>query len=34
MYAYLKGELEGLTEEGIIVEVNSIGYNVRMPKEM
>ncbi len=34
MYAYLKGELEGLTEEGIIVEVNGIGYNVRMPKEM
>lgn len=34
MYAYLKGELEGVTEEGIIVEVNSIGYNVRMPKEM
>ncbi len=34
MYAYLKGELEGITEEGIVVEVNGIGYNVRMPKEM
>ena len=33
MYAYLKGELEGITEEGIIVEVNGIGYNVRVPKE-
>lgn len=34
MYAYLKGELEGITEDGIIVEVNNIGYNVRIPKEM
>lgn len=34
MYAYLKGELEGISEEGIVVEVNGIGYNVRMPKEM
>ena len=34
MYAYLKGQLEGITEEGIIVEVNQIGYNVRLPKEM
>lgn len=33
MYAYLKGELEGVTEEGIVVEVNGIGYNVRIPKE-
>ncbi len=34
MYAYLKGELEAVTEDGIVVEVNNIGYNVRMPKEM
>lgn len=34
MYAYLKGELEDITEEGIVVEVNGIGYNVRVPKEM
>lgn len=34
MYAYLKGELEDITEEGIVVEVNNIGYNVRIPKEM
>lgn len=34
MYAYLKGELEGITEDGIIVEVNNVGYNVRIPKEM
>ena len=33
MYAYLKGELEGITEDGIIVEVNGVGYNVRIPKE-
>lgn len=33
MYAYLKGELEDTTEEGIVVEVNGIGYNVRIPKE-
>lgn len=34
MYAYLKGELEGITEDGIIVDVNGIGYNVRIPKEI
>ena len=33
MYAYLKGELEDITEDGIVVEVNGIGYNVRIPKE-
>ena len=33
MYAYLKGELEDITEDGIVVEVNGIGYNVRLPKE-
>ena len=33
MYAYFKGELEGITEEGVIVEVNGIGYNIRIPKE-
>lgn len=34
MYAYLKGELEDITEDGIVVEVNGIGYNVRIPKEV
>lgn len=34
MYAYLKGELEGITEDGIIVDVNGIGYNVRISKEI
>ena len=34
MYAYLKGELEDITEDGIVVEVNGIGYNVRIPKEI
>lgn len=33
MYAYLKGELEAITEEGIVVETGEIGYNVRMPGE-
>lgn len=33
MYAYLKGELEDITEDGIVVEVNGIGYNVRIPKD-
>ena len=33
MYAYFKGELEGITDDGIIVEVNGIGYNIRLPKE-
>ena len=34
MYAYLKGELEDITEDGVVVEVNGIGYNVRIPKEV
>lgn len=34
MYAYFKGELEGITEDGVIVEVNGIGYNIRFPKEI
>lgn len=34
MYAYLKGELEGISEDGAIIEVNGIGYNVRLPKEI
>lgn len=33
MYAYFKGELEGITDDGVIVEVNGIGYNIRLPKE-
>ncbi len=34
MYAYMKGQLEIISEDGIVVEVNGIGYNVRLPKEM
>lgn len=34
MYAYLKGELEDITEDGVVVEVHGIGYNVRIPKEV
>ena len=34
MYAYLKGELEGTSEDGAIIEVNGIGYNVKLSKEV
>ena len=34
MYAYLKGELEGISEDGAIIEVNGIGYNVKLSKEV
>lgn len=30
MYAYLKGTLEEITEDAIVVEVGGIGYNVRV----
>lgn len=30
MYAYLKGTLEEVTEDNIVVEVNEIGYNVKV----
>lgn len=30
MYAYLKGTLEEVTEDTIVVEVNGIGYNVKV----
>ncbi|MBO5472733.1 MAG: Holliday junction branch migration protein RuvA [Lachnospiraceae bacterium] len=30
MYAYLKGTLEEITEDNIVVEVNGIGYNVKV----
>ena len=30
MYAYLKGMLEEVTEDNIVVEVNGIGYNVKV----
>lgn len=30
MYAYLKGTLEEVTEDNIVVEVNGIGYNVKV----
>ena len=30
MYAYLKGTLEEITEDNIVVEVGNIGYNVRV----
>lgn len=34
MYAYLKGELESISEDGAIIEVNGIGYNVKLSKEV
>ena len=34
MYAYLKGELEGISEDCAIIEVNGIGYNVKFAKEV
>ena len=30
MYAYLRGTLEEVTEDNIVVEVNGIGYNVKV----
>jgi len=30
MYAYLKGQLEEITNDNCIIEVNNIGYNVRI----
>ena len=30
MYAYLKGTLEEITENAIVVEVGNIGYNVKV----
>lgn len=30
MYAYLKGTLEAITEDALVVEVGNIGYNVRV----
>ena len=29
MYAYLKGTLEEIAEDAVVVEVGNIGYNVR-----
>lgn len=34
MYAYLKGELESISEDGAIIEVNGIGYNVKLSKDV
>lgn len=30
MYAYLKGTIEDITEDNLVVEVNQIGYNVKV----
>ena len=30
MYAYLKGTLEEIAEDAVVVEVGNIGYNVRV----
>lgn len=30
MYAYVKGTLEEITEDGIVVETGNIGYNIRV----
>lgn len=34
MYSYLKGELVEILEDTIVIEVNNIGYNVRIPASM
>lgn len=34
MYSYLKGELVEIFEDTIVIEVNNIGYNVRIPASM
>ncbi|MCR5654894.1 MAG: Holliday junction branch migration protein RuvA [Lachnospiraceae bacterium] len=31
MYAYIKGIVTDISEEGIVVETNGIGYNIRVP---
>ena len=31
MYAYLKGIIEAIEEDNIVLEVNQIGYNVKVP---
>ncbi len=31
MYAYIKGELVDIAEDNIVLECNSIGYNIRVP---
>ena len=30
MYAYIKGTLEEITEDNIVVEAGGIGYNVKV----
>ena len=30
MIAYVKGTLEEITEQNVVIEVNGIGYNVRI----
>ena len=30
MYAYLKGTIEDITEDNLVIEVNQIGYNVKV----
>lgn len=34
MYSYLKGKLVEIFEDTIVIEVNNIGYNVRIPASM
>ena len=31
MYAYIKGEIVGITEDNLVLECNNIGYNIRIP---
>ncbi len=30
MYAYLKGTIEEITEDNLVLEVNQIGYNIKI----
>lgn len=31
MYAYIKGEIADISEDNLVLECNSIGYNIRIP---
>ena len=31
MIAYIKGEIADITEDNLVLEANSIGYNIKIP---
>ena len=31
MYAYIKGKIEDMTADRVVIEANNIGYNVYVP---